>query len=133
MIGTGDPDLTDFKKAGGKMITWHGNSDPVIPFNGTVDYYERVSALDADTTDYYRFFPVPGLGHCGGGTGWFPGDALDSLVDWVENGKAPETLYAEVLGENPENITRSVELCAYPKVLTYVGGDGNQPSSFTCV
>jgi hypothetical protein len=133
VIGTEDPDLTDFKNAGGKMITWHGTADQLIPFNGTVDYYERVLQLDPSAADYYRFFPAPGVAHCHNGAGWYPGDAFASLINWVENGTAPETLYAEVIwGDNPENTIRAVDLCAYPKALTYIGGDGNQPSSFTC-
>lgn len=134
VIGTGDEDLTNFKNAGGKMITWHGTADQLIPFNGTVDYYERVLAKDPSAADYYRFFPAPGIKHCSGGVGWYPGDVFDALVQWVENGTAPETLYAEsVWGEKAAgNTTRSLELCAYPKQVTYVSGDGNDPSSFAC-
>jgi hypothetical protein len=133
VIGTGDPDLTSFK-AGGKMITWHGIADQRIPYKNIADYYDQVTALDPNTPDYYRFFMAPSIDHCGYGQGWYLGGIFDDAVEWVENGKAPDTLYAEaVWAERPGNVTRAVELCAYPKVLTYVGGKGNQPSSFTCV
>ncbi|KAM5354720.1 hypothetical protein ACJ41O_001367 [Fusarium nematophilum] len=108
VIGTADADLTDFKRAGGKMISWHGTADPLIPFNGSIDYYERVLEGDSDAADYYRFFEAPGVGHCGGGNGWFPGGGFDALVKWVEEGIAPETLDAETVGT--EGGVRSVNL-----------------------
>ncbi|KAH7190502.1 Tannase/feruloyl esterase [Fusarium oxysporum] len=130
VIGTADADLTDFKRAGGKMISWHGTADQLIPFNGSIDYYERVLEGDPDVADYYRFFEAPGVEHCSGGNGWFPGGAFDALVKWVEEGIAPETLYAETVAT--KDGPRSVNLCAYPKALTYVDGDPDVASSFTC-
>ncbi|KAJ4248374.1 hypothetical protein NW762_012704 [Fusarium torreyae] len=129
VIGTADADLTDFKKAGGKLISWHGTADQLIPFKGSVDYYKRVLEGDANAAEYYRFFEAPGVGHCSGGPGWYPGSGFDALVKWVEHGIAPDTLRAETVGTNE---TRSVELCAYPKQITYIGGDANLASSFTC-
>lgn len=142
-MGTSDPDLTDFKNAGGKMITWHGMSDHFIPTNGTYNYYQHALELDPNVADYYRFFPAPGVQHCGGGQGWFPGSAFDSLVSWVEKGAAPTTLQAIATPSVPvkggvtattsaTGPTRTVGLCMYPQVLTYVGGDPNVASSFTC-
>ncbi|KAL5593467.1 hypothetical protein FOBRF1_012569 [Fusarium oxysporum] len=129
VMGTSDPDLTDFKKAGGKLISWHGTADQLIPHKGSVDYYKRVLEEDSTATDYYRFFEAPGVGHCKGGDGWYPGSAFDALVKWVEHGKAPETLYAETVGTEKR---RAVELCAYPKRLTYKGGNPDVASSFAC-
>ena len=37
---------------------------------------------------------VPGMAHCGGGPGPTHFDALPAVVDWVEQGKAPETIIA---------------------------------------
>lgn len=138
VIGTGDPDLNSFKNAGGKMITWHGTADQLIPFNGTTDYYGRVLKHDPDAVDYYRFFPAPGLMHCHGGNGYYPGDAMEALIDWVENGAAPETLYAEVLsGDIPEihggPKSRALNLCRHPSRITYIGGDTALASSFACM
>jgi hypothetical protein len=133
VVGTGDPDLTDFKEAGGKMITWHGTADQVIPVDGSVIYYENVLDLDPAAADYFRLFLAPGIGHCAAGPGWFPGDALDSLVDWVEHGIAPDTLFGgDYTGGGVNDTTRSVNLCAYPKSLVYVGGDPSLASSFDC-
>ncbi|EYB23500.1 hypothetical protein FG05_13975 [Fusarium graminearum] len=129
VMGSADADLTDFKKAGGKILAWHGTADELIPYKGSVDYYKRVLEGDSEANDYYRFFEAPGVNHCKGGPGWFPGGAFDALVKWVEEGKAPETLYAETTGTE---MKRVVELCAYPKKLTYQGGDASIASSYGC-
>ncbi|OBS22800.1 hypothetical protein FPOA_09126 [Fusarium poae] len=129
VMGTADADLTDFNKAGGKLIAWHGTADELIPYKGSVDYFNRVMKEDPDATDYYRFFEAPGVQHCNGGPGWFPGGAFDALVRWVEKGEAPETLYAETVGTENK---RAVELCAYPNKLTYQGGDTSLASSYGC-
>ncbi|KEF54361.1 uncharacterized protein A1O9_09527 [Exophiala aquamarina CBS 119918] len=138
IIGTADPDLTEFRDAGGKLITWHGLADQLIFPNGTANYVQRVQALDSHATDYYRFFEAPGVFHCGAGPGWFPGDAFQSLVDWVENGVAPETLEAKAIPGLLPGLSggatklRTANLCLYPKTMVYVGGDPNQAGSFSC-
>ncbi|KAL1311474.1 hypothetical protein AAFC00_004417 [Neodothiora populina] len=127
LIGTDDPDLSEFKARGGKMISWHGLSDQLIFTNGTFNYYENVAALDSDVDSFFRLFTSPGVQHCGGGIGAYPDDILGALVDWVENDSAPETLPAT---SPVGNATRP--LCAYPKMQVYLGGDVNSASSFGC-
>jgi Tannase and feruloyl esterase len=131
ILGTNDPDLTDFRDAGGKMITWHGLADPLIFPNGTYQYYQQVLELDPNAADYYRFFPAPGVGHCADGVGWFPASSLQSLVDWVEKDVVPETLEGTTL-PNANGTVRRAPLCPYPLVLAYIGGDINAASSFQC-
>ncbi|KAH6961949.1 Tannase/feruloyl esterase [Ilyonectria sp. MPI-CAGE-AT-0026] len=135
VIGTDDPDLAQFKKAGGKMITWHGMQDPLIMPNGTIDYYKRVLEHDVNAADFYRLFLAPGVGHCGGGVGFDPSSTVfDAIRDWVESDKEPETLtgFGQAVGKKPQGNTRGVELCSYPKQLRYKGLDPNKASSFTC-
>jgi len=129
IIGTNDPDLSFFRKSGGKMITWHGLADDRIFFNGTVDYYERVLDLDPQARDFYRFYSAPGVGHCRGGNGAFPSDALGTLVKWVEEGEAPERLRANrtVEGKRWER-----ELCMWPLSEVYKGGDVMKAESYVC-
>ncbi|KAF2033551.1 tannase and feruloyl esterase [Setomelanomma holmii] len=129
IISTSDPDLTGFKLHDGKMITWHGMADELIAFNGTVDYYQRVLELDPNAPEYYKFFSAPGVQHCQGGNGAIPTDALAQLVQWVENGEAPETLGANrtVNGENWQQ-----GLCAWPLSSVYKGGDKRLATSFVC-
>ncbi|KAL6412899.1 hypothetical protein AUP68_02391 [Ilyonectria robusta] len=124
--------ISDFRRAGGKLITWHGTADQLIPFNGTADYYNCVRADDPVLDDYYRFFTAPGVGHCYGGSGSYPGSGLDTFIEWVERGIAPESLYAETVNVDGEGRARAANLCQYPLVLTYIGGDVAEASSYDC-
>lgn len=131
---TDNVDLTSFRDAGGKLLSWHGLADETVPPQLTHQYRERVlSNLDDDNedesssgTDFFRFFEAPGVRHCRGGQGAVPTRDLQQLVDWVENDNAPETLEASgVVGDR--------ELCLWPGLLTYTGdGDLAEASSWTC-
>ncbi|PWY89580.1 putative feruloyl esterase B precursor [Aspergillus sclerotioniger CBS 115572] len=128
LVGNTDPDLSSFKASGGKLITWHGLADEVIPPKGTVSYYEEVLKADPDARDYHRFFEALGVAHCYGGPGPVPNGAMSQLVEWVENDQAPAVLHA-TRGSN--NTAR--DLCPYPLRQTYIGGDFRNATSFTCV
>jgi len=132
-IGTGDANLSAFRAAGGKLLTWHGAADPVIPTGGTVDYRQRVEAQMGGTKkvdDFYRVFLAPGVGHCGLGGGQV--DDLAALTAWVEQGKAPNVLHAKLT--NPTGQTFDRDLCRYPMVSRYTGhGDYTNPANFHCV
>ncbi|KZM28753.1 hypothetical protein ST47_g104 [Ascochyta rabiei] len=130
IIGTSDPDLSEFKNAGGKMITWHGMTDQLIPFNGTINYYDRVLALDANATDFYRIYLAPGVDHCSGGVGAAPTDPLGALVSWVENGDVPQILAAS---RTVNGSMWKQELCLYPLSSIYKGGDPSDAASYSCV
>ncbi|CAG8973230.1 hypothetical protein HYALB_00006399 [Hymenoscyphus albidus] len=132
MTETANPDLSKFKATGGKILTWHGIDDQLIPWNGTKQYYDRVTSLDPDTPDFFRVFAAPGIQHCGGGKGGFPGSAFEALVNWVENGKAPDTLPVSFTSAGGETFNQV--LCPYPAKGRYDGvGDPKSASSFRCV
>jgi hypothetical protein len=126
-IDTSNPNLTAFRAAGGKMITWHGEADELIFPAGTTNYWHRVdAATPGRAEDFFRVFMAPGVGHCFGGIGPVPTDPLAAVVAWVETGKAPETLPART-----EQVTRN--LCRYPLVSRYNGtGNPNDASSYRC-
>ncbi len=139
-VGFMDADSTNlnaFKSHGGKIIYFHGGSDPVFSMNDTLAYYNALStAYGNGTPNFARLFLVPGMNHCYGGdytTDSF--DMLDPLVNWVENGQAPDVISAQP-GEPsssslPAGTTRP--LCAYPKYAHYKGsGDVNEAASFSC-
>lgn len=128
LLGSNDPDLSGFKKTGGKMITWHGLADEAIPPNTTIQYYNEVLKADPGAHQYYRFFEAPGAAHCYGGKGPLPNDALSQLVEWVEKDHPPAVLHA-TRGSN--NTSR--DLCPYPLRQVYIGGDSRNATSFTCV
>lgn len=134
LIVANDPDLSAFRDRGGKLLTWHGMADGIIPANNTVRYrreVEQVMGGNARVDDFYRLFLVPGAGHCNAGNGAYPADALDSLIAWVEEGKAPDTLQGEISdgkGKPAERI-----MCPYPHVALYDGkGNPRQATSYTC-
>ncbi|HEY1326250.1 MAG TPA: tannase/feruloyl esterase family alpha/beta hydrolase [Casimicrobiaceae bacterium] len=130
VIGT-DDELKDFRKAGGKMITYHGLDDQLIFPRGTYHYYDSVLHGNyKETQKFYRFFPYPGNAHCGGGTGpQIDAEALFStLVDWVENGIAPD--YVVATQASP---ARTRKICMYPDVPVYNGsGSTDVESNFHC-
>lgn len=145
VIGTDDPDLSAVRDNGAKILMWHGQSDPLIMPGGTINYYERVmdrmGGLEA-TREFARLYMLPGVGHCGGsGTPGanpvFPdGESspnvalFEDLQSWVEEGTAPGELMARTAPDVTPVSTRP--MCLYPEKLTYVGGDGNEASSFVC-
>ena len=125
--------MTTFASRGGKMLFYHGVSDPTFSALDTIDYYNRLANANggADAVQQWaRLFLVPGMGHCGGGaltTDSF--DLLTALVDWVERGVAPDVVIASRPGVPP--LTRP--LCAYPRYAHYSGsGTVNDASSFSC-
>ncbi|MBD0694615.1 tannase/feruloyl esterase family alpha/beta hydrolase [Streptomyces sp. CBMA123] len=133
VIGTRDADLSAFRDAGGKLLSWHGDSDQLIPTAGTVDYRERVEARMGGARkvdDFYRLFLAPGVDHCGLDGGKV--DDLAALTAWVEQGRAPSVLHATVTTGTGATVSR--ELCRYPMLSRYTGhGDPAAASSFHCV
>ncbi|KAJ5617721.1 hypothetical protein N7537_002835 [Penicillium hordei] len=131
-IETADPDLSQFKTHGGKILTFHGLADPVIPTRGSEHYYNAVQELDPDIHDFYRLFLAPGVAHCFGGSGGQPHTVLEALVEWVENGTAPETL--PVSFTSAKGTTYDQILCPYPQKSVYtLGSDPTLAESYHCV
>ncbi|GHB11007.1 tannase [Streptomyces tendae] len=132
IIGSDDPDLSGFRKSGGKLLTYHGQADQYIPTAGTVDYRERVERKLGGThrvDDFYRLFLPQGTVHCGLGG---QGTDLAALTKWVEQGKAPNTLSATLTNASGQQVER--DLCRYPLVSQYKGhGDIADADSFRCV
>jgi feruloyl esterase len=87
------------------------------------------------TQNYARLFMAPGLYHCSGGPGPNTFDALTPLVNWVENGVAPETILAtKYVADTPPAVLMTRPLCVFPKVAKYRGnGSPTVAASFTCV
>lgn len=135
--------LQAFKARGGKMIVYHGNSDPVFSVNDTINWYQALNGNHGGRADHFtRLFTVPGLNHCQGGPATDQFDFLSPLVAWVEQGQAPQAITASVRpGINPDvpadwvvnGKPRTRPLCAYPTQARYVGtGDINDAANFRC-
>jgi feruloyl esterase len=135
VIATDNPDLTAFRRRGGKILMWHGQSDQLIYPGGSIDYYNRVMKQmggPSETAEFFRFFLAPGVAHCGGGPGPMPTRQLAALIEWVEHGNAPDTLLAVRRDASGATI-RSRPLCRYPLVARYTGaGSTDAATSFEC-
>ena len=134
-----NPTLAAFAKRGGKMIIYHGSSDPVFSVNDSLAWAERLqhNLSPQAAGAVARVFPVPGMGHCQGGPATDQFDALGALVAWVEEGKAPDRIEARVNPANQElparwTAQRSRPLCPWPQVARYAGGPVEAAASFRC-
>ena len=108
-------------------------SDPWFSPLDTINYYEKMSrengAMDKIKI-WSRLFLVPGMGHCQGGAATVDSfDMLTAIVNWVENGKAPDSVVARTRTQP----TRMRPLCAYPSYAAYSGqGDPQNAANFVC-
>jgi len=133
-----NPKLAELKAAGGKVIVYHGAADGAFSLQSTIDWYEKVRANSGgDASGFARFYPVPGMTHCGGGPATDRFDLFGALVDWVEHGKAPASPIATARADNRElpqgwSKTRTRPLCEWPQVARYKGGDMESAASFRC-
>jgi feruloyl esterase len=127
-----NPDLRRLRRRGGKLILYHGWSDPDISPLNTINYYNQVQAITGkDTTQFLRLFMVPGMNHCGGGPGPNHFDGITALEEWVEDGDVPEKIIA--FHSTDGEIDRTRPLCPYPQVAVYRGkGSTNNAVNFAC-
>jgi feruloyl esterase len=132
--GTWDlTNLNTFSGHGGKLIFWHGVSDPSFSPLDTVDYYERMTKANGGSDQvrkWSRLFLSPGMGHCRGGPAALDTfDALSAIVRWVEQDAPPDSLTAT----GPAFPGRSRPLCAYPLHAQYKGaGNPEDAANFEC-
>jgi feruloyl esterase len=125
-----DVDLAGFRARGGKLLFAHGLADPIFSPEEMIDYYQRLNARHgAATADFARLFLIPGMSHCQGGAATDGWDGLGALMDWVENGRAPQRIVASGTTVFPG---RTRPLCAYPAYAHYDGGNPQDAASFSC-
>ena len=125
--------LTTFAHNGGKIMFFHGVSDPWFSAKDTFQYFQAMqenSGGSAEADEWSQFYFVPGMGHCGGGEQALDNfDMLSELDNWVVEQQQPVSVTAT--GESMPGISRP--LCPHPKVPIYDGqGETDNDSSFTC-
>ena len=138
-------DLSALKSRGAKLMIYHGTADPIFSSDDSVAYIEGLrSANGGSSADFARLFLIPGMNHCGSGPSTDQFDMLTPLVNWVEQGIAPNSVIANVRGAGNLGGTnadvpatwspsRSRPLCSYPAVARYNGtGNLELASSFVC-
>jgi feruloyl esterase len=152
VINTTDPNIKGFQAHGGKLLLYHGWTDPTISPLETINYYKSAVAdvtgtHPADvaqenettflqrveqTADFIRLFMIPGMDHCGGGPGPNHFDAFSSLVNWVEHKQAPEKIIASHTTNNG-TVDRTRPLCPFPNTAQYTGqGSTDDAANFVC-
>lgn len=148
-----DADLTTFGERGGKLILFHGWSDPAIAVGNTINYYESVIAdpgaiRGKGGQGFVRLFLAPGMQHCLDGPGpdsfgqngfaqGGPEHDLESALErWVEQGIAPERIIASKFNTDSDptsGVVRTRPLCAFPGVARWVGqGSTDDSDNFVC-
>jgi feruloyl esterase len=164
-INSINPDVRAFEKRGGKALWYQGWGDTSVFPKAALYYYASVLAaqrvekhLESDraaleeTKDFFRFFMVPGQGHClvtGPGANVFngvynPGNPVDpdhdvvaALDRWVEKGIPPDRIIATKFADDiPANgdVAFTRPLCPYPQVAQYKGrGNTADAANFLCV
>lgn len=156
-----NPDLRKFKATGGKLLVYQGWNDIVEMPTAIVDYYETVERTMGgrdSTQQFFRLFMIPGMNHCGGGSGAYAIDYLRYLESWVELGTAPTAMlgghindsYLEALPEGSERpvvdlsrpnegaptipLTFTRPVYPFPSYAKYKGkGDPNDAKNFVPV
>lgn len=128
-----NPDLSQFRKKGGKLLMTYGWADQILQPLAGVEYFEQAVAKNGPkTTDFLRLFMVPGMSHCSGGAGTDRFDSVSVMVDWVEKNKAPDSIAASRAVNN--QVVRTRPLCPYPEVARYSGkGSTDDAKNFSCV
>ena len=116
--------LSRYLRRGGKLIMYHGYSDPVLSPFRTVQLYKELArrgggwhTIQKDA----RLFMVPGMLHCNGGPGPNVFDTLTALENWVERGVAPRVIVAaHAINNNPAlGVDRTMPLCTFPEQARY--------------
>lgn len=153
-IETWNGDLSAFKKKGGKVLHYHGLMDGIISSDNSPRYYEHVSRTmnlgPAQLDDFYRYFRISGMAHCGGGPGaTFIGNTAQStasldphenvlmaIVRWVEEGIAPDAILgtAYINGTKDAGVDFKRWHCRWPRHNVYKGfGDPKDENSWKCI
>jgi feruloyl esterase len=160
LLDATDPDLSQFRASGGKLIIYHGWSDPVVPGTESTNYYDALVAKMGleETQSFVRLYVVPGMHHSflGPGANFFgqvelssfggrsadsdPQDPqhniLTALEEWVEHGTAPDEIIASKYVndlDHSQGIKMTRPLCPYPQLAKYKGtGDTNDAANFVC-
>jgi feruloyl esterase len=140
IIDSESPDLSAFRKHGGKLIQYQGWNDQNIPSTSSIIYYQNVQHQMGNTADFYRLYMIPGMMHCTGGIGPSSVDWLATLDDWRVKAKAPAAIAATLkLSDRqkqsmpmPPHPAQSQLLCPYPQHARLTGKDSSVAESYQC-
>ena len=133
LLASDNVDLKPFFDRGGKLLMWHGWSDPQVPAEGSIIYYEGVRAAvgQAAAAGGLTLFMLPGVLHCRGGPGADTFDRMAAISSWVEKNQKPVRIVASRRAEG--KVVRTRLLCPFPQVASYSGsGDPADTANYSC-
>jgi len=133
-LGSTNADLRPFFARGGKLLMYHGWSDPqVTPYN-TINFFHKVLATQggAGLGTSLQLYMVPGMNHCAGGPGTDVFDKVGALEEWIKTGSAPARIEAAHYTNGVVDRTRP--LCPLGQVARWSGtGSTDDAANFACV
>ncbi len=146
VLNANSTNWTDFYHHGGKLIMFHGYTDPLIPTAAAYDFYNALTKAEPNITPKFaKLYLAPGMFHCSGGPGpdsfgFFSAgpqpldasdDVLGALIAWRENGTAPGKIIASKY--NGTTLTTQRPMCVYPNHAVLIkGADPTLAASFVC-
>ena len=143
ILDSTNPDLSAFRKRGGKLIVAVGTNDTLASSAAQVAYYQSViDKMGRGAVDSFaRFWVLPQADHgLSARTAGVDGDGKEIavtqvpttydrvglLTDWVERGRAPGKSVTVTAGD------RSLPMCSYPEYPKYVSGPAGAAASYVC-
>ncbi len=143
ILDSTDPDLSAFRKRGGKLVVAMGTNDTLASPGAQLDYYQSVvDKMGRKNVDAFaRFFVLSQANHGLMGKNYSVNgdgkpipvkplptsfDRFGMLVDWVEKDIAPPKSATVTGGE------RSLPMCSYPTYPKYKGGPVDVADSYEC-
>jgi tannase/feruloyl esterase len=132
LLASDNFNLKPFFDRGGKLLMWHGWSDPQVPPDNSIIYYSNVLKTVGKVAETsIALYMLPGVSHCDGGAGPDTFDKMHSIESWVEEGQKPKQIIASHLTNGQVDRTRP--LCPYPQVAKYNGrGSIDDAANFSC-
>jgi feruloyl esterase len=132
LLASNNFDLKPFFDRGGKLLMWHGWSDPQVPAQHSVVFFENVLRTVGPSADQsIALFMLPGVSHCGGGEGPDEFDRMAAITEWAERGRKPTAIVASRVTQGKVDRTRP--LCPFPQVAQYSGrGSTDDATNFSC-
>jgi len=134
VLGSSNPDMKAFFSRGGKLLLYHGWSDPQVTPLNTISFFNKVVALQGSAVvgKSVQLYMVPGMNHCQGGPGTDTFDKMGAVEQWLRTGTAPDRIPASHLTNGVVDRTRP--LCPFGQVAKWNGsGSADDAANFACV
>jgi len=132
LLASNNFNLKPFFDTGGKLIVWHGWSDPqVTPQNSIIFFESVIRTVGRSARNSMELFMLPGVSHCNGGPGPDTFDKMTPLVEWVERGQKPTRIVASRVESG--KVVRTRPLCPFGQVAKWKGtGSTDDEANFSC-